>query len=434
MKKKTGNPVFPRIPVPYPVSFILLIFLVLHPLSFILAYDLPSSTGVSHLFFEADSAEYDRSLDRLNLKGNARVTEKEREGGLPGRVMKGEEFHVWPASSMVVSPGKVLVEEDVNAIYGDSGEFNTATRRGRLNGVAAAYSPWLIQGKSLDLREGKHIYKRAVMTSCDEIEPHFRIKASRLSAIPDKRILAYNAFFYLDKMPVLYLPFFYKSLGKDPAYVTILEPGHDEKNGEYLKSTTMHRFSPSVTGKLFLDYFGRRGIGTGFEADYDDRKSSKANFSVYRIREYGSSQDRWSMAGGHWIKMAGEISCPTCPAPVQYYSQSQFRLISDTHFNNDFFRANPFAVSPDMNASMAFVRQTPLTISRLSWYRLDIQKPGSNHFQKSFESRPRLDFQTSPMVFKGIPLMHTFSSYFNSVQNGPEDVFHKSAGATWSAT
>lgn len=408
----------------FAVSFILYsLSFILYPSSFILCYELPSSTGIPHLFFTADEAEYDKANDTIHLKGRVKLSEKERGGGVAPRTMRAGELHIRVSSRIVVSPGEVLVEEGSNAIYGKSGWFNTSSHEGALSGVAAAYKPWRVEGESLEIKNRRHVYTKAVLTSCDMFPPHYRIKISRLTIIPERRLFATNAVFYLGKVPVLYSPFFYKSLRPDPPFVTKLRPGYDERNGLYLKTSTFHRFNDKTTGKLFLDYFSRRGLGTGGEVDYNDPENFRGNVSGYRIREYGTPSDRWGVGGGHWQKIS--------PA---YYSQSQFKLLSDVYFNNDFFRRNPFAVSPDMNASAAFVRQTSLTTTRLSFSRRDAQTSGTDRFHKVHESLPRLDFRTSPVAIKRLPVLHRFTGFFDNARPGGAGPFQKSAGGRWAVT
>lgn len=418
----------------FPVS----LFPILYALSPAFAYELPSSTGVPHVFFESDEADFDRAADRLNLKGHVKLTEKEREGGLPGRIMKADEFTMFPSSHIAVSTGPVLVQEGMDALYGESGRFNTSTREGSLQGVSGVYGTWRVKGRSLDLSDKKHVYKKAVITSCDADKPHFHINVSKLSVVPKRRLLGYNALFFLGDIPVFYSPFFYKPVksGEDQGALTTIQPGYDSRNGAFVKTTTLLKPGKKSSGKLFLDYMSNRGVGMGAEVNYNDPDNFRGSFSGYRISDSsGALVDRWGVTGGHWMAMKkGTASCSTCAVSANYFSQSQFRLLSDTQFNNDFFRSNPFAVSADMNASMAVVRQTAKTTTRLSFSRQDNQKPGTVFFQKAVETRPRLDFNTAPILIKGVPLVNTFSAYFDNTQYGENDVFHKTGGARFNTT
>lgn len=413
------------------VSFILYFLLsclqgLASPAKQALAYELPSSTGMPHIFFTADEAEYDMVNNIIHLKGRVKLVEKERKDGAAPRTMRAEEFHIQISSHIAVSPGEVLVEEGDNAIYGKSGWFNTSNREGALLGVAAVHKPWRIEGKTLDIKGGaspRHVYRKAVITSCSMFPPHYRIKASKLTIIPEHWLFVTNAVFYLGKVPVFYSPFFYKSLRPDPPIITRLEPGYEERNGFYLKSTTLYRFNDKMTGKLFLDYFARGGVGTGGEVDYNNPGNFRGNITGYRIREDGASIDRWVVGGGHWQKLL-----------PGYYLQSEINLLSDPYLYNDYFRKNPFAVSPYIDASVALVRQTSLTTTRLSFSRRDDQIAGTRKFHKVHESRPRLDFRTSPITIKGLPVLHTFTGFYDSVSSGEKDPFRKSAGGQWTVT
>ena len=399
------------------------------------AYELPSATGSVHMLFEADETQYWHAQDRLNLTGRVKITETEREGGLPDRIIRGEEFNLWNSSRVALSSGPVSVEEGGNAVFGENGKFDMAGGDAYMENVYGLYGTWRVHGRSLSIKEKNHIYRKAVITSCSEFPPHYTISVGKLSVKPLRRLTAYNSVFYVRNVPVFYSPLFFRSLNPDKRFVTYLKPGYDERNGIYAKTTTTTRFNRYSTGKFFLDYFSMKGYGIGAESDYNNPEKLKAGISAFRIKEKGMDSGRWGIAGGNWHMLnKGVSACSTCAAGSDYFWQSQFRLVSDPNFNNDFFRNNPFAVSPDMNASAAFVRQTPFTMSRLSFSRRDDKMPSFNKFKKASETYPRLDFQTSPFAVKKIPVLNTFTAFFDSTRFAGAGPFNKSAGARWSVT
>jgi len=84
-----------------------------------------------------------------------------------------------------------------------------------------------------------------------------------------------------------------------------------------------------------------------------------------------------------------------------------------------------------MNAGFAFVRQTGFSNTRLSVSRRDEQLPGTRKFRRAEQSMPRLDFQTSPFEIKPVPVLNSFTGYFNNSRRGEESIFSKSAGGRW---
>ncbi|MEA3307404.1 MAG: hypothetical protein U9Q34_06430, partial [Elusimicrobiota bacterium] len=194
------------------------------------------------------------------------------------------------------------------------------------------------------------------------------------------------------------------------------------------KSNYMYRFGSYTKGKLFLDYFSQKGFGLGGEYDYHNRERNITNISVYRIKEYGNTNDRLGLNGGYW-----HLLNPSGFA-VSYYSQSYFKWMSDPDFNNDYFRSNPFAINPDKQANIAITRQGPKTVTRISAETRHERNSLSNNFQKTYESAPKINFNTMPIKFKSVPFLQSFSANFESSKERGVSYYQKRGNANWTVS
>ncbi|MDD4005034.1 MAG: hypothetical protein PHW69_07525 [Elusimicrobiaceae bacterium] len=393
-------------------------------------YDLPDAGGSPHINFEADRADYNRAADSIKLSGHVKLKEVGRPDELPGRELFGEEFTVYPSSTVAVSSGGVLVKEGENAFYGEDGVFDWAVKSATLNYVSASYGAWrVMDSEMMSLSSGtEQKYRKVRITSCNLKDPHYYIKLNRLSVIPGRRVYGTGAVLYIDNVPVFYMPVFYKPLGTENPYVTYVAMGYDKRSGGSLKTTTVYKFNPRFTGKLFLDYFTNLGIGTGSELGYKDPARFNGSVAGYYIRENGTANKRWGLTGGYWWKLRDTLSGGE-PDGELYYSQAQFRLVSDPYFNNDFFRSNPYAVSPDANASAAVVRQTRKTLLRVSYIKQETMS--GDEFVKTYEARPRLDFNTAPFQALKLPVLNTVTASYESAQTQTTGYYLSKANARW---
>jgi len=148
----------------------------------------------------------------------------------------------------------------------------------------------------------------------------------------------------------------------------------------------------------------------------------------YYIRENGTANKRWGLTGGYWWNLHDTLSSGDGDGSI-YYSQSQFRLVSDPYFNNDFFRSNPYAVSPDANASVAVVRQTRKTTLRASYIKQETMS--GDDFVKTYEARPRLDYNTAPFQLPKLPVLNTVTAYYESAQTQTTGYYLSQANARW---
>ena len=398
------------------------------------AYDLPTPPGNDRIYFEADNASYDKGKDSLHLEGHALLLEYGLDPSSgPVKITKGEDLYIFPSSHVFVSSGAVLMEDPGGAVFGYDARFDWEKKVGGLNNVNASYSPWrILKAKRMESREGgTYVFKSGRMTSCDYEDEHYSFGFSRMHVTPGDRMWGLNVILYMGKIPVFYLPFMYRPLGKDAAWVTYLDPGYDKRAGFYLRSTIFHRYTKTIISRLFLDYYSKVGMGTGAEVGWNNSKDFNGSIAGYRIRDGGL--DRWGLYGGYWKEIGRDNSCPTCSGTI-YYSQGQMRMVSDPYFNNDYFRENPYAVSPDRESSAAVVRQGKQTTTRLSVLTRSqaMVVNGSSRYVTTYESLPSVDFSAPNIALPFLTgVVNSFTANVNRAQYTNYDYYQESAYAQW---
>jgi hypothetical protein len=409
--------------LPYLCAFV---FLCLPPAS---AYELPSSTGTHRVVFSSELGDFNENTRIADLQGNVQLDELDAGNRLV-KTIKARRLIVDSENDTVRAPEDFVMNDASGTVYGKSGVFDYSSNTGEIDNGHFFYRNFFFSGKRVELSPGRFVYKKAELTSCEEVPPHFKIKASRIYLATDRYFLTYNNLFYLGGIPIFYFPVLYKPLGGGTPFVSSFHPGYDKRNGVFIKSNYAYRFTPEFRGKLFLDYFSRLGVGMGGEADFRDTEKTNANLSVYRIRESGAEHDRWGMNGGYWHSLSSFNESDA----VSYYSQSSFRLISDPEFNNDYFRTNPFAISPDKQASMAFTRRSNTTVTRVSAATRYERSLDLKRFEKSSESAPRLDFQKLPFAIGKLPGLHSFNGNFENAKDAGSNYFQRRGRGVWTVS
>ena len=406
------------------IKFILALVLLCSPAA--RAYELPSSTGAHRVVFSSEEGDFNENTRIINLKGNVQLDELGPDDKLV-KTIKARRLTVNSSSNTVHAPEDFVLNDASGTVYGRSGVFDYAANTGYINDGSFAHGGFFFSGRRVELSPGRHRYKKARLTSCEETPPHFKIRASRIYLAPGSYFLAYNNFFYLGRVPVFYFPVLYKPLGRGTPFVSSFFFGRDGRSGYYVKSIYAYRFNPETRGKLYLDYFSKKSFGTGGELDYRKTEKTNANLSMYRIRETGTDHDRWGMSGGYWHSLNRFNESDT----VSYYSQSFLRLLSDPQFNNDYFRANPFAISPDNQASLAFTRRSNTTVTRLSAATRYDRSANLAGFDKSYESAPRLDFQKLPFTIGKTPVLHSFAGFFENAKEPGAPYYQRKGRGAW---
>lgn len=390
-------------------------------------FSLPVASGTHRFDFEADRVDYNRTDGSIHLRGNVELNEHDRPSGLAQRKVRGEDFTVYPSSKIVISPDQLLVEDGVNVMLGDSGEFDWVDRKAHMINAEATYEPWrILRARDMRIDGSTVVFKGAEFTSCDLRKPHYRFRASTFKVIPGHKVSAFNAMLYWGSMPVFYFPYIYKQLGTDNPYVTRVFPGFSDDLGFYLQTVTIYHPVPSFTSRLYLDYYAKRSVGVGTELTYNDPGNFIGTVSGYNIKESQGGPDRWGLYGGYWLRLTGGLT--NAGGGVLYFTQGDWRLMSDPMFNNTYFRSNPYAVSPDEKINFAVVRQSAYTTTRVSVSRTDTATTDNTDFYRSAESKPRLDFSTAQLGSKKIPFLTSFTGYFDSTQVTGSTFYNQQAG------
>ena len=393
------------------------------------AYEMPSSTGTHRVVFSSEQGDFNENTRVINLQGSVQLDELGPDNKLI-KTIKARSLTVNSSSSTIYAPEDFVLEDASATVYGKSGSFDYASDTGYIDYGRFAYRNFFFSGRRVEMNSKRYLYKKAAITSCDETPPDFKIRSSRIYLVPDKYFLSYNNIFYLGPVPIFYFPMLYKPLIGGLPFVSNFSPGYGERNGFFVKSNYSYKFNPETRGKLYLDYFSKLGFGTGGELDYREKDKTFANVSMYRIREYRASADRWGINGGFWHRFNRFSESD----PASYYAQSAYRLLSDPSFNNDYFRSNPFAISPDKQASIAFTRTTNTTVTRVSAATLYTRSPDLKHFDRAAESVPRLDFQRLPFTIAKIPVLNSFSGSFEVAKDTGVPYYQRRGAGTWTTS
>lgn len=393
------------------------------------AYELPSASGTHRVRFDAEEAAFNEYTRVIDLKGGVKLEEVSPEGKIL-KLIRARDLSVNIASRTVISPADFVIDDDTGSIYGKSGFIDYSANTGVLNDAVFSHKNFIFRGRKVSFDPDGYVYKKASVTSCEEDPPHYKLRASRIHLAPGRYFLAYNTALFIGKVPVFYFPVIYRPVGGGTPFVSSFFPGYDERNGAYLKSNFAYKVNKETRVKVYLDYFAKRGLGTGGELDFRRPEKNVSNLSVYRIREYGESADRWGLNGGYWHSFNRFNESD----PAQYYSQAYFRLLSDPAFNNDFFRTNPFAVSQDKQASLAFTRKTNYTVLRLSAYGRDTRSTDTLRFVREQEAAPRLDFNTVPFRVLKLPVLNSFSGYLESGKETGSPYYQKRGRGAWTVS
>lgn len=336
--------------------------------------------------------------------------------------VKGKDLWIDTADKKGRSDGPLLVEDGVSAVYGDSGEFDFANHSGRLFHSSAGMADWRIHAQEARLGGDRVLeYRGADFTSCNAVPPDYHFHASRVTVVPKAYMLSKNTVFYLGDVPVFYTPILYKSLSPTHWFGWKAQPGYDRRNGAFVKDTLTTQYGDSTYSKLFADYYSRQGFGYGGELERHKGNDSRGGLYAYRIHETSTGENRWGLMGSGYQAVLSSSAL-----------QGRFQLQTDPNFNNDYYRANLFPVTPELRNDAAFVHRFRNGTARVSYARLDTAN--GTRFTRATEDAPRLDYQSQPLRLGKLPWLNTFSGYAVNSLDASRPFLQKSVNAAWEGT
>ncbi|MDR0735037.1 MAG: LPS export ABC transporter periplasmic protein LptC [Elusimicrobiota bacterium] len=379
---------------------------------------LPAPTKDEFIYFTADEVVYDQQDSVAQLKGNAEVL---IEDGGAKKVIKSDDIQIYARDQILISPGRTTIEDETGIFTAQGIHFDLASRRLIMRQTSADYTPIrVLSSESVGFKPPAYILRKATLTCCSREKPHYVIYAGKADIKPGERIYAVNAVLKIGKVPVLWLPFIYRSLRSDRLFTTYLDFDQSGNTGFGFLTSTVYSKN-NFRAAANIDYYTKSGLGYGAEAAYDDPQKFRGALQAYTIRDNNKDEQRWGVNGGYWWQAHDSSDSLNKNGGAIYFSQTEARSVSDRDFNDDFFRANPYAVSPDIVVKTALARQSRTSTLRASYSsRRKLNKDGS--YSNAEEILPKLEWVFNPFAVKELGgIVNNLSFSLNNARKNEDD-------------
>jgi hypothetical protein len=182
-----------------------------------------------------------------------------------------------------------------------------------------------------------------------------------------------------------------------------------------------------------LDYYTKSGVGYGGALAYHDPQKFRGALQVYTINDKTRDTQRWGADGGYWWEAYDSSDSLNNKSGAIYFSQLELRRVSDPDFNDDFFRANPYVVSPDQITRTSIVRQSAISNLRVSYSKRSKLSEDRRSFINDEEISPKADLTFNPFAFGKTGIVNNLNFSFNSTAIGDNDPVRYLRGG-WSSS
>ncbi|MFC1452463.1 LPS-assembly protein LptD [Verrucomicrobiota bacterium] len=221
------------------------------------------SGGIIELV-HADTLDYNRRTGWIEATGRVVL----RKGATE---LRADFVRVKTETQDAYAAGNVVLTRDGQVWEGEVIEYNFATGKGDAAGFVADYEPFhVLSDRTEKADTNRYVMHRARITTCDMDQEawHYHIRAKRVTIVPRESISANGATWYFGPIPVMYLPYWYRTLGDE--YGFHLEPGYSSRMGAFMLSSYRYPLTPVLRGRTHVDYRSRRGVAFGQDVSWRD--------------------------------------------------------------------------------------------------------------------------------------------------------------------
>jgi LPS-assembly protein len=242
-----------------------------------------------------------------------------------------------------------------DTVEAERGEYNLKTQEGRfyvVKGTSPAQGisePWLLkttnpfyfEGEWAERHNNRYIIHNGFITDCVLPKPWWTLHAPIFDVVPDDRAIAHKAVFRVKNVPILYLPAFYRPLGREDRQSGFLTPniGNSSYLGFMLGEGYYWAINRSYDTTYRLQYFSQRGFAHTFDFRGKPTQTSDFDFELYGVNDKGLPLGNGQRLneGGVQFRLVGRTDLPdgwTASMDLRYLSSYLFRQSFTQSFND----------------------------------------------------------------------------------------------------
>ena len=176
-------------------------------------------------------------------------------------------------------------------------------------GVLTTSNPFSFQGKWAERIKNSYILHDGFITNCKLPKPWWRLEGPKFDVRPGERALAYRAVFRVNRVPIFYMPVFYKSLEKMPRRSGFLTPniGNSSRRGKMLGGGYYWAINRSLDVMYRTQWFTQRGFSHNVDFRGKPTRTTDFNMALYGVNDKGLKLDDGERLkqGGFQINLDG---------------------------------------------------------------------------------------------------------------------------------
>ncbi len=347
------------------------------------------STSKAKVEAQADSLEYDRNTKKMVATKNVTITYK-------NTILTSDYAEIETESKKAYARGHVIIFEDGQAMAkGEEIHYDFENKSGSFPDGRSVNPPWFSNGQQIDqVHDGVKLVHHGSITTCDRQEPHYQIKAKKVTIYDKDKMIARNVAFYVLGKPVFWWPYLVIPLQHDNLPFAVLV-GYNSRHGAFLSVLKGFSLTKNIYGKFRLDWRSKRGIGGGGDISYDFKRLGLGIVNLY------VAQDRKAPIVGeenpfkqNEERTRGRVTWRhRTDFDPNTFLMLRYNHLSDEYVLQDFFERE-YRSEIEPNSFVSLTRNTDHVAL------LAHAEKKMNNFERTVERLPQLqfDWKTQPLL------------------------------------
>ena len=316
-----------------------------------------------------------------------------------------------PTTHDVELKGHVRIYRDTSLYIAESGIYNTETKKLRATNGRTEDQPYFLAGQNVtSISENGYLIQDGTFTTHDSPKPDFRLHARKIRVYEKDRVIFLNVTAYVGKVPIFWWPYLYQSL--DQAFSFSISPAYYSTWGPSLLTQVTFPITDNIEARLRLNYYGRRGLGIGFEPiiDYGKDQSSTAKIKTFYLQDQNPNLNQTAVprqdvpTGRYRVGLEDRTNFTD-----DIYGIANLTKLSDQYVMQDFFQGE-FRVDPVPDNVLAVTKTDP-------FYTLTaIERFQANQFFTTTERSPEVVLDIKRHGLFGGPIFYEGETGFANLR------------------
>ncbi len=265
----------------------------------------------------AHSEQGEVRIDADNITRNAENKQVEAKGSViitqDDKTITGD----FAKYSMETGLGEVVGDvtyHDENAnIASDRVKFDYNTGQGTMYNASGYFGEnYYFSGDIVERKnEDNYIVTEGAVTTCNEVDPHWRMEAEETDVTLEGYAFMKNMVFRAGDVPIFYLPYFIAP-AKSKRSTGLLIPGigYSSKNGATIEQALFLAIADNMDATMTYEYLGERGNRYAGEYRYILGAGTYGNLNINYLQETQAENNRdlWKLKYNHRQKLPWKVN------------------------------------------------------------------------------------------------------------------------------